>query len=562
MDLELRRGARPAQFLVLAGGLIALLALIGHSYSFFVAYPQRAAISMAFGTAINFAAFCLGFLAARPQSGIMRILTSATNGGAVARRLLPMAILVPWIVGAALLAAEQKRYFRTDSAVSIFAVTSILVFTGLVWWSAKILYRRDLEKIRMERRIAAQHGATRVLADSLHLAEAAPAILQRMAEALGWRAAAMWVVEDSGKDMKCAEFWSAAPQQMTEFAAQTRSLRLAKGEGLPGKTWAKQEPVWMSDVATDHEFLRALTAAKAGLHSAFAFPIMLGPRMFGAMEFFTNGSEPKDRALLEIGAAIGGQIGQFIEWTRAEESLQLAGENLARSNAELQQFASTASHDLNEPLRMITSYLQLLQERMKDKLDPQSREFIGFTLEGARRMRTLIGDLLAYSRLDATAPTFQAINTDRVLQTALQNLTVAIEENKATIEHQPLPKIRGDPGQLTQVFQNLIANGLKFHGSAPPQIEIGANQRNGEWIFFVRDNGIGIDPKYFDRIFVIFQRLHTREEYAGTGMGLAICKKIVERHGGRIWVESESQKGSTFYFTLPVADNKDVIAGE
>jgi len=285
---------------------------------------------------------------------------------------------------------------------------------------------------------------------------------------------------------------------------------------------------------------------------------MLGPRLFGAMEFFCTAIEQEDRALLEIGTAIGGQIGQFIERTRAEAGLRSATANLERSNAELQQFAYTASHDLNEPLRMITSYLQLVQERLKDKLDPQAREFVGFALDGAQRMRALIADLLAYSRVEAKGTAFEETDCEQIFETSVQNLRVAIEENEATIEHQPLPKVRGDMVQLTQVFQNLIGNALKFHGADAPHIRVGANQQNGEWAFYVRDNGIGIDPKDFDRIFVIFQRLHTRQEYSGTGMGLAICKKIVERHGGRIWVESAAQKGSTFYFTLPAVRERNI----
>jgi light-regulated signal transduction histidine kinase (bacteriophytochrome) len=205
---------------------------------------------------------------------------------------------------------------------------------------------------------------------------------------------------------------------------------------------------------------------------------------------------------------------------------------------------------------MITSYLQLLEERQEGKLDAQSREFIGFALDGAQRMRALIGDLLAYSRLDAQKSAFEETDCEKVFSTAVQNLRVAVEENKASITHGPLPRVCGDAVQLTQVFQNLLGNALKFHGAEPPSIEVAANQQNGNWVFSVHDNGIGIDPKNFDRIFVIFQRLHTRHEYSGTGMGLSICKKIVERHGGTIWVESAPKEGSTFYFTLPVMNGK------
>jgi hypothetical protein len=200
---------------------------------------------------------------------------------------------------------------------------------------------------------------------------------------------------------------------------------------------------------------------------------------------------------------------------------------------------------------MITSYLELLNSRAQEKLGEEEREFIGFAVDGARRMRTLIQDLLAYARVDTRGRPMGPTNCERVLETVLANLKLAISESGAVIEHAPLPTVEGDSIQLAQVFQNLLGNAIKFRGNAPPKIHIGARRTNGEWLFHVQDNGIGIDPKNFSRIFVLFQRLHTRQQYPGTGMGLAICKKIVERHGGRIWAESKPGEGTTFFFTVP-----------
>jgi hypothetical protein len=211
-----------------------------------------------------------------------------------------------------------------------------------------------------------------------------------------------------------------------------------------------------------------------------------------------------------------------------------------------------ASHDLTEPLRMITSYLELLNNRAQDKLGAEEREFIGYAVDGARRMRTLILDLLAYARVDTRSRPLGPVDCERVLEVVLANLKVAVTESGAVIEHEPLPTVEGDNIQLAQVFQNLVGNAIKFRGNAPPKINIGARRNNGEWLFHVKDNGIGIDPKNFSRIFVLFQRLHTRQQYPGTGMGLAICKKIIERHGGRIWAESKPGEGTTFFFTIPV----------
>ena len=224
---------------------------------------------------------------------------------------------------------------------------------------------------------------------------------------------------------------------------------------------------------------------------------------------------------------------------------------LERSNQELQLFAYVASHDLQEPLRMVASYLQLLERRYKGALDADADEFIGYAVDGASRMQTLLHDLLAYSRVGTRGKPLVPTGSGEVLSQTLMNLKVAIEESGAEVTHGDLPEVLADGTQLSQVFQNLIGNAIKFRGDRSPRIEISLDRSGGEWVFGVRDNGIGIDPQYADRIFLIFQRLHTRGEYPGTGVGLAICKKIVERHGGRIWMESELGKGSTFYFTLP-----------
>lgn len=224
---------------------------------------------------------------------------------------------------------------------------------------------------------------------------------------------------------------------------------------------------------------------------------------------------------------------------------------LERSNEELEHFAYIASHDLQEPLRMVTNYLQLLRQRYKGKLDSNADEFIAFALDGAERMQALILGLLAYSRVGAQGKPFEPVDCEQVLARALRNLKIALEESSASLEHDPLPVVEGDPVQLTQLFQNLISNGIKFHGQDPPRVEIRLVRKATHWQFAVRDNGIGIAAKDFERIFILFQRLHGREKYPGTGIGLAFCKKIVQRHGGQIWLESEPGRGTTFFFTLP-----------
>ena len=245
---------------------------------------------------------------------------------------------------------------------------------------------------------------------------------------------------------------------------------------------------------------------------------------------------------------------------RAEEALRVKTEELARSNRELEQFAYVASHDLQEPLRMVTSYVQLLARRYKGKLDSDADEFIAFAENGAIRMWRLINDLLTYSRVGAWGKELEPVDCETVLNQSLDNLKVAIEENGAVVTHDPLPTVMADHPQLVQLFQNLIGNAIKFRGSEPPRIHVSASRNGNGWTFSVCDNGIGIAPEYAKRIFVIFQRLHSRKEYPGTGIGLAICQKIVERHGGRIWVESEVGKGATFYFILPTSKTEQVFS--
>jgi signal transduction histidine kinase len=233
------------------------------------------------------------------------------------------------------------------------------------------------------------------------------------------------------------------------------------------------------------------------------------------------------------------------------ERLNQTMDELKRSNTELEQFAYVASHDLQEPLRMVASYLQLVSRRYGDRIDKDGHEFIAFAVDGSVRMQQLIDDLLSYSRVGTKGKAFVPTACEGVYAKATRNLQIAIEDRNASVTHDALPTLPADEGQLVQLLQNLVGNALKFCKDRPPRVHVSAVKKGVEWEFTIRDNGIGIPKEQFDRVFQIFQRLHPREEYEGTGIGLAVCKKIVERHGGRIWPESEVGVGTTFHFTIP-----------
>jgi len=266
--------------------------------------------------------------------------------------------------------------------------------------------------------------------------------------------------------------------------------------------------------------------------------------------FFTGRNLLLDGTPCVVGMGI-----DISERKRAERALQERTAELTRSNAELEQFAYVASHDLQEPLRMVSSYTQLLGKRYGDRLQGDAQEFMAYIVDGAARMKQLIEDLLAYSRVGTRGKEFRPVSMDRVVERARVNLRAALEESGVELTADALPEVYGDEMQLVQLLQNLIGNAIKFRAAANPRIHISFSQKENEQVFAVQDNGIGIEPQYFERIFMVFQRLHDKGQYPGTGIGLAICKKVVERHGGRIWVESraaqDASQGSSFYFTLP-----------
>ena len=298
---------------------------------------------------------------------------------------------------------------------------------------------------------------------------------------------------------------------------------------------------------------------ESGIRSFLSVPLIYNDRVIAVLNFRSLSEDTYTHQDVEVAQFIGAQVAGAIansqlhaETVEADRILQEQAAELTRSNAELEQFAYVASHDLQEPLRVITGYVNLLEERYGDRIDQDGREFIAFTTDAVHRMRMLINDLLDYSRVESDGNPFEHVDCNRALSNALADLGVSIQETGAEITSDPLPEFSGDPVQISQLLENLIANAIKFRqDDESPKIHVSCHRNDTNWQLSVSDNGIGIRPRYQDRIFGMFKRAHKRSKYPGTGIGLAMCSKIVERHGGTIWVESEVDEGSTFHFTIP-----------
>ena len=374
-------------------------------------------------------------------------------------------------------------------------------------------------------------------------------MLQRCTEALvrrlGVSFARIWTLDAGGAVLEL----QASAGKYTHLDGP--HSRVPVGALKIGKIASEKLPHLTNAVPTDERVGDKEWARREGMVAFAGYPLLVGERVVGVMAMFATA--PMEEHVLGLLGSIAATIAQGLERRRAEIALERHAQDLARSNAELQQFAYVASHDLQEPLRMVTSYTQLLARRYQGKLDADADDFIRYAVEGVGRMQALINDLLTYSRVGTRGGAFQPIAAGLPLAEAVANLSVTVEETGALVTHDPLPEVRGDRNQLIQLFQNLIGNAIKFRGAAQPRVHVAASAAGGLVEFRVTDNGIGIAPEYRERVFVIFQRLHTRSEYPGNGIGLSLCKKIVERHGGTIGIETAPGGGSVFRFTLPAA---------
>ena len=506
-DVKIHSNYRPAQILAIIGGLISLLALLGYVYGVSALYyiPQYTAIALY--AAITFVLVFIAIMFERPDKGVMALIVSKSLGGVLSRRLFPLIVIMPIILGLIWKFGTNIGLYDNSFGYALLVFSIIILLSIILWITANSIKKVDNDRYKVTEDLRLSNLYNRSLIE----ASVDPFV----------------TIDPNGK--------------ITDVNGSTEVITGFRREDIIGTDF--------SDYFTEP------LKAREGYQQVFEngvvrdYELEIKNKDEHITPVIYNASVYKDDSNNVIG--IFASARDITELKETEKVLKLRLNELARSNAELEQFAYVSSHDLQEPLRMIASYLQLLERKYKGKLDAKADKYINFSVDGATRMQNLIDDLLSFSRVTTQANELIPTDLESVYNEVLSNLEVLISENNAIIKHDPLPVVIADKTQISQVFQNLINNAIKFRSKDQPKINISVTKEDNQWLFAVQDNGIGIDPKHSDRIFEVFKRLHKKRDYPGTGIGLAICKKIIERHSGHIWVESELGKGSIFYFSLP-----------
>lgn len=428
-----------------------------------------------------------------------------------------------------------------------------VLFTGVI--------RNITERKRSDRRWEAQYAVAAALATTDSLAEASREVLRALGDCLGWNVGVMWLLNEDTSTLRAFVNWHGEPGSFSSFLESTERTEFERGVGLPGRVWEHGKAMWIEDLSQDGNFPRLQVAQKSGLKAAFAFPVTANGRFFAALEFFSSEQREPDNQLLNMLSSTAAQIGQFVLRMEAESELRRLNAQLEdrvkertaqleESSRELEAFAYSVSHDLRGPLRGIAGFSQLLLEDYQEKLDEGMRGYLLRIHRAAGRMGELIDDLLELSRLSKSELRRETVDLSELALQVLKDLNQNDPRRGVECLVQTGVTAKGDRQLLRIVLENLLGNAWKFSKEAEsPVIEFGAKDGE-EGVYFVRDNGAGFDMRYAAKLFTPFHRLHSPDEFEGTGIGLATVQRVVSRHGGRVWAEAEQGRGATFYFTL------------
>jgi PAS domain S-box-containing protein len=555
-----RRLSDAAHLLVLPLAVMSYLVLAGYIFS----APSLHAwlgVPVALHTGVAFCLLCLGILCARTDTWLMGSLSSMEAGGLMARRLLPILLMLPLTIGVLRVEGERAGLFESEVGVALVAATYAVSFLFLVWWSSRAanrLQRTAEQALREERGRLDLLVRERTEDLSRTVQELRDETTQRMVaeqEAVRNARYARNLIETSLDPLV-----TISPDgKITDVNAATELVTGVPRALLIGSDFSSYFTEPENANAGYLQVLREgalrdypLTIRHA---SGCTTDVLYNATIYRSQAddgqgIFAAARDVTERKKLEQELAHYSLHLEELVKQRTSE-LEMTAEELARSNKDLEQFAYVSSHDLQEPLRAVAGFMSLLRQQHNERLDDEAREYIGHAVAGAERMQALINDLLAYSRVGTQGVPPGPVSMNEVLDVATANLSAAIGESRALITNDPLPIVTADRSQMIQLMQNLVGNAIKFRGPRAPEIHVSARREENTWLFGVRDNGIGIEAVYHDRIFMIFQRLHSRTQYPGTGIGLALCKRILERHSGRIWLESRPGEGTIFWFTIP-----------